>query len=247
METGSPVADRDGDGLIDVRDACPDEPEDHDGFADDDGCVDRDNDADGIVDALRFEDGRWINCDLKVVDRVSYDWHAQDPARGGGGALRVEAGEVIDCRDMPEDRNGIEDEDGCPDQRSPTIVCGSPPLLATIRYALVGRLAREELAPLELVAADLRSAPAARVRIEAHVEPQRDREVARRSSQEMAQLVLDELARQGIARERLEAIGWGDSKPRSGDAADPAANRRIDVSVANESVLGEVRREHACR
>jgi hypothetical protein len=42
--------DRDGDGIVDDDDKCPDEPEDHDGFEDDDGCPDPDNDRDGILD-----------------------------------------------------------------------------------------------------------------------------------------------------------------------------------------------------
>ena len=44
------VGDRDGDGVIDDLDKCPDEPEDRDGFEDDDGCPDPDNDQDGILD-----------------------------------------------------------------------------------------------------------------------------------------------------------------------------------------------------
>ena len=46
-----PLADRDGDGIPDVRDQCPDEPEDVDGFQDDDGCPELDNDQDGVLDA----------------------------------------------------------------------------------------------------------------------------------------------------------------------------------------------------
>lgn len=45
-----PETDRDGDGIVDGRDKCPDEPEDCDGFADDDGCPDLDNDGDRIPD-----------------------------------------------------------------------------------------------------------------------------------------------------------------------------------------------------
>jgi len=44
------AADRDGDGIPDSVDRCPDEPEDYDGFQDDDGCPDRDNDNDGVPD-----------------------------------------------------------------------------------------------------------------------------------------------------------------------------------------------------
>jgi hypothetical protein len=42
--------DRDGDGIADVADMCPEDPEDFDGFQDQDGCPDPDNDQDGIRD-----------------------------------------------------------------------------------------------------------------------------------------------------------------------------------------------------
>lgn len=42
--------DRDGDGVPDDRDACPDQVEDPDQFEDDDGCPEADNDADGVRD-----------------------------------------------------------------------------------------------------------------------------------------------------------------------------------------------------
>jgi hypothetical protein len=42
--------DRDGDGVPDDVDKCPDHPEDLDGFEDDDGCPDPDNDQDGVRD-----------------------------------------------------------------------------------------------------------------------------------------------------------------------------------------------------
>lgn len=42
--------DADGDGIPDERDQCPDQPEDLDGFEDEDGCPDPDNDGDGILD-----------------------------------------------------------------------------------------------------------------------------------------------------------------------------------------------------
>jgi hypothetical protein len=42
--------DRDGDGIPNDRDKCPDDPEDLDGFQDEDGCPDPDNDMDGVPD-----------------------------------------------------------------------------------------------------------------------------------------------------------------------------------------------------
>lgn len=46
----APVADRDRDGIPDDKDACPDRPEDEDGFDDLDGCPDIDNDLDRVLD-----------------------------------------------------------------------------------------------------------------------------------------------------------------------------------------------------
>lgn len=42
--------DRDADGASDAEDACPDQPEDCDGYQDEDGCPDADNDRDRIPD-----------------------------------------------------------------------------------------------------------------------------------------------------------------------------------------------------
>jgi OmpA-OmpF porin, OOP family len=46
----SMAADRDGDGMVDGKDACPDRAEDQDGFDDSDGCPDIDNDLDRVLD-----------------------------------------------------------------------------------------------------------------------------------------------------------------------------------------------------
>jgi parallel beta-helix repeat protein len=46
----SAFKDSDNDGIPDSYDQCPNEPEDYDGFQDEDGCPDPDNDKDGIPD-----------------------------------------------------------------------------------------------------------------------------------------------------------------------------------------------------
>ena len=50
--TPSEVTDGDEDGVFDEQDACPDQPEDVDGFEDEDGCPDPDNDGDGTPDDI---------------------------------------------------------------------------------------------------------------------------------------------------------------------------------------------------
>ncbi|HTJ46737.1 MAG TPA: thrombospondin type 3 repeat-containing protein, partial [Kofleriaceae bacterium] len=48
--TDAPRGDFDGDGVPDRLDQCPRDPEDRDGFADEDGCPELDNDQDRIPD-----------------------------------------------------------------------------------------------------------------------------------------------------------------------------------------------------
>jgi len=101
--------DRDGDGIVDDRDACPDDPEDKDGFEDSDGCPDLDNDGDGILDV----DDR---CPLV---REDYDGDRdEDGCPEGREGDRDGDGipdEIDDCPDVPEDFDGFQDDDGCPE------------------------------------------------------------------------------------------------------------------------------------
>jgi outer membrane protein OmpA-like peptidoglycan-associated protein len=99
------AGDRDGDGYKDDVDKCPDDPEDFDGFEDEDGCPDLDNDQDGIPDTMdkcpnepgpRENDG----CPFKKVNDRDGDGIPDD---------------VDKCPDDPEDFDGFEDTDGCPD------------------------------------------------------------------------------------------------------------------------------------
>jgi outer membrane protein OmpA-like peptidoglycan-associated protein len=46
----APPPDKDGDGIADANDKCPNRPEDSDGFEDADGCPDIDNDNDRVLD-----------------------------------------------------------------------------------------------------------------------------------------------------------------------------------------------------
>jgi OmpA-OmpF porin, OOP family len=103
------IGDRDGDGIKDDVDQCPDDPEDFDGFKDEDGCPDPDNDNDGIPDV----DDR---CPNVPEDREGD--HDEDGCPEGRDGDRDGDG-IPDskdkCPDDPEDRDGFQDEDGCPD------------------------------------------------------------------------------------------------------------------------------------
>jgi OOP family OmpA-OmpF porin len=94
--------DRDGDGIPDDTDACPDQPEDFDLFQDEDGCPDPDNDNDGVLDPL---DKCPNTPGPKDNDGCPYG------DRDGDGV----PDNVDECPDAPEDKDGDRDEDGRPD------------------------------------------------------------------------------------------------------------------------------------
>ncbi len=104
------VVDRDGDGILDDRDACPDQPEVVNGFEDEDGCPDEDPDAD--------RDGILIPTDqcpaeMETVNRFQDDDGCPDtvPDTDGDGLDDL----VDQCIDSPEDFDGFQDDDGCPE------------------------------------------------------------------------------------------------------------------------------------
>jgi len=103
------IGDRDGDGIKDDIDKCPDDPEDFDGFEDEDGCPDPDNDRDGIPDVDdKCPD---IPEDKDGIDDEDGCPEGETNDRDGDGI----PDNVDKCPDQPEDRDGFEDEDGCPD------------------------------------------------------------------------------------------------------------------------------------
>jgi hypothetical protein len=98
--------DRDGDLVPDDRDACPDEPEDRDGFEDGDGCPELDNDRDGVPDAAD-------PCANQAEDRDGFldGDGCPDPDNDGDGIPDAKDA----CANEPEDFDGYRDTDGCPD------------------------------------------------------------------------------------------------------------------------------------
>jgi len=134
-------ADRDKDGIPDQVDQCPDQPEDHDGFKDDDGCPDPDNDADTIPDDKdkcpnqaedfdQFQDDDGCpdpDNDNDGIDDLhdacpnDAEDHKPPKPNDGCPASKTDSDgdgvpDSIDkCPNDPEDKDGFEDADGCPD------------------------------------------------------------------------------------------------------------------------------------
>lgn len=98
--------DSDMDGIMDKIDACPDDPEDWDGFEDPDGCPEWDNDQDRVLD----EDD-----DCPLIKEDMDDWDdldgCPDDDNDSDGLVDWED----DCPDVREDHDGYRDDDGCPE------------------------------------------------------------------------------------------------------------------------------------
>ncbi len=122
------VRDSDGDGFTDDVDGCPQEPEDVDGFADDDGCPDVDNDNDGILDVAD-------RCPMvpEDVDGWKDDDGCADEDNDGDGLLDADdrcpvvpgVAALMGCPDTDGDGLG-DSEDACPTDAGPKETQGCP-------------------------------------------------------------------------------------------------------------------------
>jgi len=100
------AGDCDGDGIFGKADKCWRDPEDFDGFEDEDGCPDVDNDGDGILD------------DLDKCPNEAEDFDGEEDEDGCPDVDMDMDGIPDDedaCPEVPEDRDGYMDDDGCPD------------------------------------------------------------------------------------------------------------------------------------
>jgi outer membrane protein OmpA-like peptidoglycan-associated protein len=244
---GCPVAkDTDGDGVPDDIDRCPLDPEDKDGFQDEDGCPDPDNDGDGIVDradACPNEPGPLESRGCPVLDR------------DGDGVPDAEDGcpdvagpkENGGCPDGDRDNDGTVDRlDRCPDKFGPP-PDGCPRLytllevkkekieikqqvhFATAKF----RVLPDSFPLLAQVAQVLADFPKMRVSIEGHTDNVGGEAANMRLSQRRAEAVRDHLVSKGISPARLEAVGYGPTKPIASNktARGKAQNRRTEFRI----------------
>ncbi|HEY5950261.1 MAG TPA: OmpA family protein, partial [Kofleriaceae bacterium] len=227
--------DRDHDGILNESDQCPDQPEDKDGFEDEDGCPDPDNDHDGILDAND-------QCPVEPEDKDGFqdDDGCPDPDNDGDGI--PDAKDV--CPSQPEVKNGYQDEDGCPDE-IPDNVKKFVGVVQGINF----KLGSADLLPsatkvLDKAVAVLNEYPDLKLEIQGHTDDQPLGKKAKfktndELSQARAESVRDYLSAMGIAISRLVAHGYGAQKP----IEDPkglkgakltsarAKNRRVEFQI----------------
>jgi len=212
--------DRDGDGVRDSVDLCPDEPEDLDGYVDRDGCPDDDNDKDGISDPR---------------DRCPNAAEDLD-------AFQDEDG----CPDADNDKDGVVDKDdacplmagaatsqGCNSQSYRGIVLTddrvevNPPLAFPSGSATLDTAQQKVLAELARL---LRDRPSLTLAIEAYTDSRGEDAANFTLTQLQADTIRELLVQYGTEGTRLTAKGYGETRPLESNRTSQgrAVNRRVE-------------------
>jgi outer membrane protein OmpA-like peptidoglycan-associated protein len=218
--------DRDADGIADNVDQCPDQPEDKDGFEDENGCPDLDNDQDAVADTVD-------RCPLQAEDRDNFEDDDGCPDPDNDQDRIADAQDR--CPNEPEDYDGEADDDGCPDVYRTIIVRDDRiELKQTVHFATAkDRILPDSFAMLNEVAQALKDNPTFSVRIEGHTDSVGDAGRNLTLSQKRADAVRSYLIKQGIAPERMDAVGYGEDRPIEDNRTEEgrAANRRVEFHL----------------
>jgi outer membrane protein OmpA-like peptidoglycan-associated protein len=212
--------DTDGDGIPDDIDRCPLDPEDKDGFQDEDGCPDPDDDGDGIV------------------DKVDACPNTPGPIENRG------------CPVLDRDGDGVPDaEDKCPTEAGPREAGGCPrkytlvevkkdriDIKQQVHFATAKfRVLPDSYPLLDQVVEVLRDYPKMRISIEGHTDSVGGEAMNMKLSRARAEAVLQYLVSRGVSPQRLESVGFGPTKPIASNrtAQGRALNRRTEFRIVS--------------
>jgi len=218
-ETRNP--DTDGDGLCDPWvseeglaekyaamcsgfDNCPEEPEDFDGFQDDDGCPDPDNDRDGLCDP-------WVEAKGMLAQNAHI-------CKG-----------VDLCPDQSETLNNYKDDDGCPDEvpQPPKKVF----VLDGVNFESgKSTITQDSYISLMKVVDIMETFPESTFEIVGHTDNVGNKDKNMTLSADRASAVKNFLVEKGINESRMTTKGLGDTKPVASNKTPEgrAQNRRIE-------------------
>jgi OOP family OmpA-OmpF porin len=216
--------DPDKDGILGDKDKCPNEPEDKDGFEDEDGCPDLDNDKDGIADT---DD----KCPNEAEDKDGFEDEDGCPdADNDGDGIPDDADK---CPNEPETKNGFQDEDGCPDE-VPEEVKKFTGVIQGINFKTNSdKITKGSFKVLDQAVKVLTDYPDIKLEIGGHTDNVGKAEYNMELSQKRAESVKNYLVGKGINADRLTAVGYGMDKPITSNKtkADKAKNRRTEFTL----------------
>ncbi len=221
---GCPEGDRDHDGVVDSQDQCPDTPQGDHPDPHRAGCPDGDNDHDGVLNSV----------DLCPDEPAGLH---PDPARPGCPAPDRDHDTVPDAVDHCPDQPGAPSTDpmrnGCPGLvrvEQGMIHILEQVFFATDRDVILPRSNRV----LTAVADVLRATPAIhRLAVEGHTDNVGTEAHNMDLSRRRANAVMNWLVAHGVEATRLEAHGYGPTRPieSNATAAGRAHNRRSDFRI----------------
>ncbi len=221
--------DTDGDGCYDDVDKCPKEPEDKDGFQDEDCCPDPDNDQDGIPDTSD-------KCPNVAEDKDGFQDEdgCPDNDNDQDGIADVDD----KCPLQPEDYDGDSDDDGCPDKYKLVVVTAKKiELKQKVFFATAKtRILARSYQLLNEVAKALKDMPKIEIRIEGHTDSRGRNRYNQRLSDGRANSVRTYLIQRGVDASRMRAVGYGEDKPVASNRtrAGRAMNRRVEFMITKQ-------------
>ena len=235
------VMDRDGDGILDADDKCPDTP----GLASLQGCPDRD--GDGIADG---EDkcpdvaglAKYQGCPIPDTDGDGIN-DEEDKCITVKGIAKYQGCPIPDT-----DGDGVNDEeDKCPTRAGTAANSGCPviakEIIDKINFAAKNvffatgsyKLLPKSFKSLNEVANLMKADESLMVDIDGHTDAQGTDESNQVLSDNRAGSVKEYLIKQGVDTGRLKSAGYGETKPVADNtsAAGRAKNRRTEMTVRN--------------
>ncbi len=236
-----PPADRDGDGITDDKDKCPDVK----GIAKYDGCPIPDTDKDGINDE---EDkcptvpglAKYQGCPIPDTDKDGIN-DEEDKCPTVPGVARYQGCPVPDT-----DGDGVNDEeDKCPTVPGIRENQGCPAISEEVKkridfaaqniYFVTGsaKLDKRSFKGLDEVAKIISENPETRLDIDGHTDNVGADDFNQKLSESRANAVKAYLVSKGVDESRLLATGYGESKPVADNktAAGRQKNRRVEMKL----------------
>ena len=201
---GCPDTDRDS--IPDDQDKCPAEA----GIVENQGCPDRDKDGDGVVDRL---DKCPEKPGLRIFDGC--------PDRDGDG--------VTDAEDKCPGEAGPKSNKGCPEVKKEELAIFEKALTG-VQFASGKSLLRSISFPvLNDIAKLMKKYPAYDLHIHGHTDSDGDEGKNQKLSEERANACRDYLVAKGVAKERMQTAGFGETQPLvpNTSKANKAKNRRV--------------------